>query len=115
MNNYKYFAIGDIHGFWRELNLLLSGIEKKYDLSGSENKFIFLGDYIDRGESSYLVLEKLIQLKKQYPHFEFLMGNHEHMYLKSNFDKFEFNDMPDQPTTEHLQFLNELKTYHMTD
>jgi serine/threonine protein phosphatase 1 len=84
----KRIVIGDIHG---KSHLL----EKLVEYHGRENQFIFLGDYIDRGESSREVIDYIIKL----PQKICLMGNHEDLlirFLKGNDPKFddEFSPLP---------------------
>ena len=71
----KVFAIGDIHGCVRELQLLLAHLPLEQD-----SVLIFLGDYIDRGNHSRQVIETILSLKKQYKVIT-LKGNHEAMLL----------------------------------
>lgn len=73
----KIFSIGDIHGCYTELMLLM----KKLPLDPKKDKVIFLGDYIDRGPDSKKVVAQLIDWKKKYPHWVFLYGNHEDILM----------------------------------
>ena len=89
------YAIGDIHGEIKLLNKLfdeiLSDIRHQHD---SDNKIIFLGDYVDRGDSSKEVIDFLMDVQqKQDQYFKnldwfnkldiiFLWGNHEDMMSK---------------------------------
>jgi predicted kinase/predicted phosphodiesterase len=72
--DYKITHIGDIHGAYE----LIEDIKIK-----SEKEIIvFHGDYIDRGDGSRKVLEKVIKLKRNYPNQVYLIeGNHE-MHLR---------------------------------
>ncbi len=72
------YAMSDIHGCIEEL---LEKMEQ-VDLKG-ENRLIFLGDYMDYGESSCQVLEYIQGLQKQYGGEKViaLRGNHEQMFL----------------------------------
>lgn len=70
----KYLVIGDIHG---NIEKLKSFDFEKY----ADRKFIFLGDYINRGESSKSVVSLLIKIKKKYDSV-FLIGNHDYSLLK---------------------------------
>jgi serine/threonine protein phosphatase 1 len=70
-----HIAIGDIHGCLSALELLIKNIESKYDLESV--KLVFLGDYVDRGKQGRKVLDYLMGLAHEYPHFVFLVGNHE--------------------------------------
>ncbi|WP_270373874.1 metallophosphoesterase family protein [Marinicauda sp. Alg238-R41] len=72
----RIYAVGDIHGRNDLLARLLSVIE--HDAKSEPAEFIFLGDYIDRGEDSRGVIERLIELAAQSPHrTTYLKGNHE--------------------------------------
>ncbi len=74
----KTFVIGDIHGCHQALVDLLGKIDPDPD-----NDFlIFLGDYIDRGPDSKLVVEEIIKLQKRFKHLVPLMGNHDQVFLR---------------------------------
>jgi serine/threonine protein phosphatase 1 len=75
------FVIGDIHGCYNKLIRLMSKIEK--EIQENKDEIIFLGDYVDRGDNSYSVINLLIELPKKFPKNEitFLLGNHEDMML----------------------------------
>ena len=69
------YVIGDIHGEISKLKSLI-----KYILiDDKEPTFIFIGDYIDKGEDSFETLRYLVQLSKQYA-CVFLWGNHEYCW-----------------------------------
>ena len=72
------YAMSDIHGCIDEL-------EKKMELVdlGENNRIIFLGDYIDYGDSSCQVLQYIWQLQKRYgdKRVIVLKGNHEAMLI----------------------------------
>ena len=73
-----YYLFGDIHGCLANLIELFGGI--KGNLKDND-KLIFLGDYIDRGNYSFEVIKFLININKSYD-MVFLKGNHEDMFLK---------------------------------
>ena len=73
------YAIGDIHRQHTLLCDLLRQIEQTP--LREDDRLVFLGDYIDRGPDSKLVLDKLIALRDEYPNTIFLRGNHEQMML----------------------------------
>ncbi len=53
----------------------------------NKNKFVFLGDYVDRGEFGCEVLGYLIAFKLKYPKHVFLLrGNHETEEMTTQFD-----------------------------
>ena len=77
-----YFAIGDVHGCFKELTGLYTEIERKIrkEFSHRSDVFIvFLGDYVDRGPRAKQVLDFLIGLDPD-RHIN-LPGNHEQMML----------------------------------
>ncbi|TYB33484.1 MAG: serine/threonine protein phosphatase [Flexistipes sinusarabici] len=69
-------VIGDVHGCIKTLSELVERLLRKYDIE----KFIFIGDLIDRGPASSEVMEYVQDLKREYP-VELLRGNHEDMML----------------------------------
>jgi serine/threonine protein phosphatase 1 len=74
------YAVGDIHGCWDKLRRLIDRCEQHAD--GAPSRFVFLGDYIDRGPESAAVLDFLIDRQAQSPEAVVtLMGNHEAMLL----------------------------------
>ena len=70
------FVIGDLHGEISKLKILIKTIKKQT----ATPSFIFLGDYIDKGENSKRTLDYLIRLKDKHPTI-FLMGNHEYYWF----------------------------------
>ena len=121
----RLVAIGDIHGDIAKLNSLLD----KLDLT-KDDTVVFLGDYIDRGENSKEVIERLLRLSKE-TNCIFLMGNHEEMLLKCVRTKNE-NDMAvwfmegglatynsygnvDEIFKLHKDFFKQLRTYYLTE
>ena len=76
------FAIGDIHGCFDKLDLLLSVCELVSD--GRDARFVFIGDYVDRGPDSSQVLDFLIEKQDhEKERFICLRGNHEEMLSNS--------------------------------
>jgi serine/threonine protein phosphatase 1 len=71
----RSLAIGDIHGCRTALETLISFVNPT-----SDDQFIFLGDYVNRGPDSRGVIEFLLNLKNSH-RCVFLRGNHEIMTL----------------------------------
>ena len=69
------YAVGDIHAELEKLEELLESLPLR---RGDE--LVFLGDYIDRGPDAHGVIQRLIELQKDWP-CSFLLGNHESMFL----------------------------------
>lgn len=130
----RLIAVGDIHA---QYDLLLHLMEKiKPDES---DRFVFLGDYIDRGENSKKVIEYLLDFERNYKSV-FLRGNHEDMLLdylgldeKSKFgDAYLYNggkktiisyagklvgttEFRNSIPEEHLQFIIKTRDYYIED
>jgi serine/threonine protein phosphatase 1 len=74
--NRPIIAIGDVHGCLFSLKRLIEKINPEHD-----EQFVFLGDFIDRGDHSSEVIDYLIELGSKYS-CHYIMGNHELMYLQ---------------------------------
>lgn len=73
------YAMSDIHGCMEELQKQMEQV----DLTGN-NRIVFLGDYIDYGDSSYQVLKYIWDLQKEHGAEKVIVlkGNHEQMFLE---------------------------------
>ena len=69
----RRIVIGDVHGHYDTLNLLLEAIAPN-----SEDQVYFLGDLIDRGPQSSQVVDFVMRHK-----YHCILGNHEHMLLET--------------------------------
>lgn len=74
----KIFAVGDIHGCSRKLEILLS----RLPIDPERDVLVFLGDYINRGLESRHVISLLLDVKQKVRNTVFLIGNHEHGLLE---------------------------------
>lgn len=73
-------AIGDLHGRYDLLQRMIERTERE----AADHHLVFLGDYVDRGPDSRLVLDTLRNLRAERPgRVTCLMGNHEEMMLHS--------------------------------
>ena len=123
----KIFAVGDIHGCYKKLRVLMDRIPMNY----KEDTLVFLGDYIDRGDESFEVVAYLAELRKKHPGIVFLKGNHEELFFNylSGEDEVSFLFNGGEQTLkgymssegdisvpkEHLNFFNALQLYYETD
>jgi serine/threonine protein phosphatase 1 len=80
-DNTRIYCIGDIHGCDELLKQLTARIEE--DAYGFVGRviIIYLGDFIDRGNSSKEVIEFLLNNQKNHIEYVFLRGNHEQTLL----------------------------------
>jgi len=126
-----FYAIGDIHSQYFKLKALVSRLNIK-----PEDKLIVLGDYIDRGDMAFEVIEYLIDLERLY-NCVFLMGNHEEMFMdylsgihenifiqnggqktigsyeRHGYDINRYTDYRKRKIPEkHMEFFSNLKMYH---
>ena len=79
------YIVGDIHGNLHDLLKIFSiqGYPPKV-------KYVFLGDYVDRGEYSVEVITLLFSLHCLYPeHVTLIRGNHEFRHVNSNYGFYE--------------------------
>src|SRR6266536_2302714 len=77
------FAVGDIHGCLDKLQRLLTACEAY--AGARPARYVFLGDYIDRGPQSRGVVELLIQRQAARPGtIVCLRGNHEQMAIDAH-------------------------------
>jgi len=81
------YAVGDIHGSYEKLVRLLKHC--RTHRGGRAARFVFIGDYVDRGRHSREVVELLIDLQRAAPgQICCLRGNHEEMLV----DAFRYRD-----------------------
>ncbi len=78
----RVYAIGDIHGLLRALRRLVDECER--DANGRPVRFVFIGDYIDRGPDSRGVVDYIMDLQSRLAANAIcLMGNHEALALSA--------------------------------
>ena len=123
--NMRLFAIGDIHGCYAALLAL----DEKLKF-GAQDVVVTLGDYVDRGPDSRLVIDHLIALDQRTTLVP-LIGNHELMMLEARHggDAFLYwSDAGGRATLDsykgqvmeaipagHWKFLETCRRFHETD
>jgi serine/threonine protein phosphatase 1 len=124
----RTYALSDIHG---HLNKLIALVARcRSDAGDGGAKFIFLGDYIDRGPDSRGVIEYLIDFQRQRPgDVVCLCGNHEDLALSAIDDPGEIGQWvainsgdttlrsygvtaPAELPAEHIDWMRALGTHH---
>ena len=101
------FVIGDIHGCHDQLETLL---EKIWQAEGYDARIITVGDMIDRGADSSVVLQRLFALQRVAgSRLTCLKGNHEQMML-------DFLAKPESAGLRWIQAggLNTLESFNVT-
>jgi serine/threonine protein phosphatase 1 len=79
------FAIGDIHGCLRKLRRVVRACERR--AAGQPARWVFLGDYVDRGPDSRGVIEYLMRRQQAVPGAVVcLRGNHEQLAIAAHHD-----------------------------
>lgn len=72
------YVFGDLHGNFRDLFYFMDNLISFQDLRYTPHRFMFLGDYVDRGEFSVEVVAYLFAMKVLAPEKVLLLrGNHE--------------------------------------
>lgn len=73
MNMTNLAIVGDVHGAIAPLRAAISWIDENW-----EGSVVFVGDYVNRGADSYLVMEELVALSSVWgDRLVLLMGNHD--------------------------------------
>lgn len=76
------FAIGDIHGCFEELVSLMYACEAIS--AGERVRFVFVGDYVDRGKDTNKVLDYLFERQlRERENFICLRGNHDDLLIRA--------------------------------
>lgn len=98
----RRFAIGDIHGCFQTFVTLL----ERMKLTKKDQVFI-LGDMIDRGPYSVLVVEHIMSLMRKGYQFLPLRGNHEQLVIDmANLGKGNLRIFTDRQSAGHLAILD---------
>ncbi|MDU8927673.1 metallophosphoesterase [Alisedimentitalea sp. MJ-SS2] len=113
--------IGDVHGCVFELETLIRKLAKRAEADAAkclergeppspERRFVFLGDYVDRGPSSAAVLEIVMNLV-EYNGAIAVLGNHDFKLLRHlNGETVRMTPQLDQTLTEIFQRPSEFSS-----
>ena len=123
-----HYLIGDIHGDLFRLKELMALV---FQHITKDDTLVFLGDYIDRGERSFEVIELIISLTKIF-NTVCLKGNHEQMFLdylegvkdekiyfynggRATVNSYKKNMGEMKLPEHHRNFFSQLKTFYEGD
>ena len=90
----KYFAVGDIHGDYRQFVGLLRDlgvIDEASNWIAGDSKMFQVGDMLDRGPDDYRLLSLIMSLQAQASlvggEYTAVMANHEQMNIQAHRDR----------------------------
>ena len=107
-------VVGDVHG---DLNQLMFPLLQFLKNTDKYKKLIFLGDYIDRGESNlyvYGVIKFIMSLDEYKNRIFFLRGNHE-CYATAVYDMFDSEDKDGDLNEEKFMTTFVYNSIHVLD
>src|SRR5204863_9469549 len=92
------WIVGDIHGMIRPLEVLVREVQAR----DADARFIFVGDYVNRGPDSKRVVEFLLAMHRA----QFIRGNHDDVFDHViNSMRFEVHPDMITPAESFLTFL----------
>ena len=126
MAPFRTIALGDIHGCVNALDCLLEAIEPR-----PNDEIIILGDFVDQGKESCLVIDRLIELQERC-RLVCLLGNHEEMLLAARdneearkywevcgglatLNSYFYRASLEQIPADHFGFIESCRDYYETD
>ncbi|GMR29853.1 hypothetical protein PMAYCL1PPCAC_00048, partial [Pristionchus mayeri] len=101
-------VVGDLHGQLYDLARIFDEDAVDGKPGWECSKYLFLGDYVDKGRHSFEIVMALFSLKMLYPENIFLLrGNHEFVNVNIRYGlAIELNDRyTNQNTSDDLYFL----------
>lgn len=121
-----HYVIGDIHGCYDDMLLLINKINNK----DPEAVFLFLGDFLDRGPKILETAKWMMAHISKDGKYQCIMGNHEEMAISWYYNKYLTNSSPILPVSRYdfhktavemeskeleqlVQFLESLPLYKM--
>ncbi|MBR1285386.1 serine/threonine protein phosphatase [Bradyrhizobium sp. AUGA SZCCT0177] len=92
MEDLLTFAIGDVHGCFDKMEALLLACDEVR--AGREVRYVFIGDYVDRGPDTRKVIDLLMRRQLSEGHrFICLRGNHDQMLITAASDRRSDRDL----------------------
>jgi Calcineurin-like phosphoesterase. len=76
----RLIAIGDIHGCYDELQDLLQLVQPT-----KKDCLVFLGDLVDRGPFSDIVVQRVTELQEEFPYVYCVLGNHDEKHVRAEY------------------------------
>ena len=116
------YIISDIHGMSKLFNIIIKFIDNSH--KKRKKQIILLGDLISKGPNTRKVIDSAIKLKKKYPDFIFILGNHDEWILNVVDDKTDYNDkmawlehggdlvLEDYKVSNFQELAHKLKKFH---
>ncbi len=101
----RFFIVGDVHGCFHTLQLLLKNWDPK------TQQLIFVGDLIDNGLYSPQVVEHILDLQHKYSNTVVIRGNHEQLFMQhclENFNKDWYGKCGETTFYQYLQTGREI-------
>jgi len=120
----RTLVVGDIHGGFKALEQVISKIDVR-----KNDRFIFVGDYVDGWSESVEVIDFLIEFSEK-TECIFLRGNHDELlfkYLKHGDDnemwlahggessKKPYDALSEEKKNIHINFLENLRNYFVDE
>ncbi len=102
----RTFIMGDIHGMYDKLMACLQAVSFDY----TNDKLIQLGDVVDRGPDSFLVVEELLKIRNLIA----IRGNHDDTFRQSmmnDSNNILFNQGGKETLESYIKFCNPNKSW----
>ncbi len=105
----RVFVIGDVHGSYQELRSLFKALQPE-----ANDKFVFLGDLVDKGLHTLKTLRYVRALLDYYPGSVSIAGNHESKALERLRQDKKHKGEPwyMEATDEDWAFIKSMPLYH---
>jgi diadenosine tetraphosphatase ApaH/serine/threonine PP2A family protein phosphatase len=106
----RTFFIGDVHGCIDELDALVGLLAP-----AEGDRFAFVGDLVDRGPSSALVIRRVRALREQFPGSVCVSGNHDEVAVRKRERGRALPEWSLDATSDDWAFLEAMPLYARID